>query len=253
MSRPLPPRTESSGYPSGSRLHDEESRRKKAQKILAVLRDGVKGDLHSLRCLDVGCAAGLISYYLAGGLGHVVGLDPDEAALRKAPRRDALGFLHGDALCLPFLAGSFDVVICAQVYEHTSDPRRMMAEIRRVLKDDGVCFFSGPNRLSVIEYHYGLPLLHWLPVRWASWLLRLTGRGQAYGERPLTLGQLRCLLQGFSIEDYTVAMLRDPERYASREEIPLAGIVRHVPGLAWHLLYAFLPNYNWLLRKEERP
>jgi SAM-dependent methyltransferase len=252
MSKRLLPATDGSAYPSGSRLRDEESRRRKALKILAVLRDAVGGELKGLRCLDVGCAAGLISYHLAGDLGQVVGLDPDGAALRLAPRRDNLCLLQGDALCLPFPAGSFDVAICAQVYEHTTDPQRMMAEIHRVLKDDGMCFFSGPNKLFPLEYHYGLLFLHWLPVSWASWILRKTGRGQAYDEKPLTRGQLLRLLRGFSIEDYTVAMLRDPDRFFAREEVPLANIVRRMPAVVWRLLYDLLPNYNWLLRKDRQ-
>lgn len=252
MSKRLLPPTDNSNYPSGSRLRDQESRRKKARKILAVLRDSVGSDLSRLRCLDVGCAAGLISYHLAEELGQVVGVDPDGAALGLAPQRDNLFLLQADALRLPFPQGHFDVAVCAQVYEHTSDPQRMMAEIHRVLREDGLCFFSGPNKAFPFEFHYGLPFLHWLPVSWASRIVRRTGRGRAYDEKPLTRGQLARLLRGFAIVDYTVPMLRDPDRFFTRDDVPLARWVRHVPEAVWRLLYGLLPNYNWLLRKERQ-
>ncbi len=58
---------------------------------------------------------------------------------------------------------SCDLVICAQVYEHVPDDRRLAEEVYRVLKPGGVVFFSGPNWLFPIEGHYHLPFLHWLP------------------------------------------------------------------------------------------
>ena len=198
MSRPLLPPTDNSNYPSGSRLRDQESRRRKALKIVAVLRDAVQGDLQRLRCLDVGCASGLISYHLAEELGEVVGVDPDGAALALAPRRDNLYLLQADALKLPFPDRSFDVAVCAQVYEHTADPERMMREIHRVLRENGLCFFSGPNKSFPLEFHHGLPFIHWLPVGWASWIVHRTGRGQAFDERPLTRGALTRLLPNYN-------------------------------------------------------
>ena len=251
MSKPLLPPTEGSAYPSGSRLRDPESRRTKARKILTVLHDAIKGDLRHLRCLDVGCASGLISYHLAEELGQVVGVDPDGAAVALAPQRDNLFLLQADALRLPFPDRCFDVAICAQVYEHTTDAPRLMAEVRRVLRDNGLCFFSGPNKAFPLEFHYGLPFLHWLPVSWASWIVRRTGKGQAYEAKPLSRGQLTRVLSGFVIEDYTVAMLRDPDCFFTRDEVPLARWVRHVPVAVWRLLYGLLPNYNWVLRKDK--
>lgn len=252
MSKPLLPPTDNSNYPSGSRLRDQESRRKKALKILAVLRDATGPELSRLRCLDVGCAAGLISYHLAEELGQVVGLDPDGAALALAPQRDNLFLLQADALRLPFPDRHFDVIVCAQVYEHTTDPGQMMREIHRVLREDGLCFFSGPNKSFPLEFHHGLPFIHWLPVSWASWIVRRTGRGQAFDERPLTCRGLTRLLHGFAVEDYTIPMLRDPVRFSTDDEVPLARWMRRVPVVVWRLLYGLLPNYNWLLRKEKQ-
>jgi len=252
MNEPLPPVTEAFAAPSSSRLHNEESRRRKAHKILTILHDALGQDLRHLRCLDIGCAAGLISYQLTVACGQVVGLDPDGSALGLARQHRGVELIRGDAMALPLKARSFDLVVCAQVYEHVPDPERLVAEIWRILTDKGVCFFSGPNKLSIIEAHYGLPCLHWLPPALASLYLRVTGRGHAYRERPLTHGHLQRLLRGFTIQDYTVEMLHAPDRYYCAEEIPLARVLRHVPRAVWRALYPLLPNYNLLLRKGER-
>ena len=45
---------------------------------------------------------------------------------------------------LPFGDGSFDCVICTEVLEHCRDPRAVMAEIARVLKDGGRAFVTTP-------------------------------------------------------------------------------------------------------------
>jgi ubiquinone/menaquinone biosynthesis C-methylase UbiE len=252
MREPLLRFTEIAVPATQGRLHDEQSRQQKARKIVTILQDALGRDLHGLRCLDVGCAAGLISYHLGAECGQVWALDPDAVSLRQGPQRDNLGFILGDAMRLPFAAASFEVVVCAQVYEHVPDAMQLMAEVRRVLTNKGVCFFSGPNKWSVIEYHHGLPFLSWLPSRLAALYLRLTGRGSCYAERPLSYRRLQRLLQGFSIQDYTIDMLIDPDRFHCRDEVPLARVVRHVPRWVWRVLYAILPNYNWVLRKREQ-
>ncbi len=239
--------------PSSSRLLDVTSRRNKALKIVTAVRDVLGQDRRDLCCLDVGCASGLITSHLASEYGHVLGLDPDHTAINHAPRHPNLSYALGDAMSLPFRAASVDLVICAQVYEHVPDPARLFAEIWRVLRGGGLCFFSGPNRWAIVEAHYGLPLLHWLPPRLAAWYLRAAGTNHAYEERPLTLRQLRQLVRDFEVSDYTVEMLRAPDRYHCQDEIPLAGLMQHVPASVWRRLYGLLPNYNWVLRKREEP
>lgn len=239
--------------PEQGRLEDRDSRSRKARKILAILRDHLGTDLSALTCLDLGCYAGLISNLLAKETNQVIGLDVDRAALftgQRQKKADNLEFVLATAERLPFGDARFDVVICAQVYEHTPDPQAMMAEVWRVLKDDGVCFFSGPNRLELVEKHYRLPLLHWLPAPLASAYLRLTGKGARYDISPKTYWGLRSMLHRFDIMDYTAAILREPARYSCAEEIPLSSWVRGIPRWVWERLIWALPNYNWLLVKK---
>jgi SAM-dependent methyltransferase len=46
---------------------------------------------------------------------------------------------------IPFRGGSFDLVICTQVLEYIPEPRVVIEEIRRVLKDGGWLVLSGPS------------------------------------------------------------------------------------------------------------
>jgi len=151
----------SEAFATAQTLGSTQNRAGKACKIAAVLR--AEGGLQTRRerVLDVGCSHGHILAALAPLAGHCVGVDLDLAAMRQGARGPS--FVAADVERLPFPARSFDVVVCNHVYEHTVNAAALLAEIRRVLRQDGVCYFAGPNRYSPIEPHYGLPLLSWLP------------------------------------------------------------------------------------------
>jgi len=169
---------------------DPESRRRKARKIRSILEAAAPGLIgQGGQALDVGCSIGVIDEHLAMAWPHweIVGVDIDAEALRLARTRCADLFLClGDAMRLPFPDATFDLVLCAQVYEHVPDWRRLLWEIHRVLRPGGICFFSGPNRLFPIEPHYGLPFLTYLPRPLAHRVLRWSGKAPLYYERPVT-------------------------------------------------------------------
>jgi len=211
------------------------------------------------RALDVGCSIGVISAHFAMAWPHwkIFGVDIDVEALRLARTRCADLFLClGDAMRLPFPNATFDLVLCAQVYEHVPDWHRLLEEIQRVLRPGGICFFSGPNRLFPIEPHYGLPLLTYLPRPLAHWVLRWSGKAPLYYEHPVTWWTLRHALEdmGFVIEDYTYRLLEDPQRFHLNE--PGVGTfsrwVRMLPPRLRPLLTPWMPNFNLVLRKPER-
>jgi 2-polyprenyl-3-methyl-5-hydroxy-6-metoxy-1,4-benzoquinol methylase len=232
---------------------DEATRRRKAAKIMRVLEDHLGRNLAGCVCLDMGCSVGIITAALARDAAFTIGMDIDGAALRTAlgaPER-ADGYLLADVGATPFPDASFDVIVCSQVYEHTPDLGRLVSEIHRLLRPGGACFFSGPNRWSVVEEHYHLPFLSWLPRRWADRYLRAAGRGAHYHERPLSAGELRRALRGFAIHDYTPALVAHPERYALEEEVGSAArLARHIPRRLWPALADWAPNFNWVLTRD---
>jgi SAM-dependent methyltransferase len=113
------------------------------------------------------------------------------------------------------------VVISNHVISHTRDPRAYLAESRRVLRPGGVCYLALPNKVFPIEPFYKVPLVHWLPGAAFYRTLRALGRL----EEPLTVfspGEITRLASrcGFSCRDYTMAILREPQRFASERSLP---------------------------------
>ncbi len=62
-----------------------------------------------------------------------------EYAKKRYPQ---ITFLVADAHKLPFKANSFDLVVSYETIEHVTDPPKILAEIRRVLKDNGLTIIA---------------------------------------------------------------------------------------------------------------
>ncbi|WP_376790577.1 class I SAM-dependent methyltransferase [Thermoflexus sp.] len=238
---------------------DPELRRQKARKIRSILEAAAPQLIEQGgRALDVGCSIGVISEHLVLAWPHweIVGVDIDAEALRLARSRGArLPLCVGDALQLPFPDAAFELVLCAQVYEHVPDWRRLLREIQRVLRPGGVCFFSGPNRLFPVELHYDLPLLPYLPRPLAHRVVRWSGKAPLYYERPVSWWTLRHALEdlGFVIEDYTYRLLEDPQQFHlnGRWVRIFSRWVRRLPPRFRPWLTPWMPNFNLVLRKPE--
>ena len=84
------------------------------------------------RTLDVACGTGFLTQHLPG---EITGLDQSTSMLELASARvpDA-GFVHSDALRLPFRDGTFERVFTSHFYGHLEEPERgrFLAEVRRV-------------------------------------------------------------------------------------------------------------------------
>ena len=130
---------------------DEDKRRQKAAKILAVLRHALgRDDLSGLRAVDVGCSAGFIADELARAGATTHGVDIDEPGLARATARfgDRVTFHCAPGDAMPFEDGSVDVVVLNHIYEHVVDPDAVLREIHRVLSADGVVYLGLANRLG---------------------------------------------------------------------------------------------------------
>ena len=236
-------------------LYNYPSRSQKAHKIERILLDylGSNRDVSKLRCLDVGCSIGVISDCLSRTFAQVVGVEPLAESIDIAhqlhPDSKAT-FLNSDGLHLPFQNETFDVIVCAQVYEHSTYPHRLVAEIRRVLKPGGCCFFSGPNKWWPIEYHYDWYFAHWLPK---SLLHRYCQHryGHPFDLVLYNYWQLQTLWRDFGRHDYTLRLVYEPEKFWDRpDRYRWARIVPRPIAVALKFL---LPNFNWILSKPHAP
>lgn len=233
-------------FGGATELADEAGRGRKAAKIRAVLDAEMAFRKPGLRILDIGCSFGIILQQITPDDGFGVGIDMDHGIGRDGAN---LAFARADAENLPFESASFDIVICNHVYEHTDDAAQLLAEIRRVMRDDAVCYFAGPNKYEPVEPHYGLPFLSWLPRPVADRYMRLAGKGKSYPERPYSHGELEKLLDGFAVADYTAKIVRDPVRFEATDILPPGSLKRQV-ALAMHRFAPFFfPGFVYVLRK----
>ncbi len=107
--------------------------------------------------LDIASGSGYGSHELAAAARSVVGVDVSEDAVAYARANYAaenLEFRVGDATSIPLDDASIDVVITFETLEHIEDYRAFLAEIRRVLRPDGLAIISTPNELEYEENNH---------------------------------------------------------------------------------------------------
>jgi ubiquinone/menaquinone biosynthesis C-methylase UbiE len=105
-----------------------------------------------LRVLDAGCGDGQwgdISQLISSH-SFVVGIDEDEESLKKNTTIKQL--FKGDLHQLPFGSSEFDLVICRSVFEHLADPKKVIAEFKRVLSDQGRVIVYTQNRCNPVMF-----------------------------------------------------------------------------------------------------
>ena len=228
------------------------SRRDQAKKIYAILDDFSDRDFSNLICLDLGCGNGAILYALSRYFKYSIGIDIKHSILNEANqiyKAPNSGFILATGYGLPVQSRSVDIVLCAQVYEHVTDQSTLAEEVWRVLRPGGICFFSGPNRLAIIEEHYWLPFLSWFPRPISNIYMRLFGRGAIYDAYPRYYWQIRKIWNRFVICDYSMKLLREPKRFTIESRMKKLPWISQLPEKILKLLIIFLPNYNWILIK----
>jgi SAM-dependent methyltransferase len=233
-------------------LYDKNRREQKAKKVLAVLQDYFDGNLANMSLLDLGCSTGVTANFLSPYFNKTIGIDIDEEAVifaKETFAHERLTFLTGDSMNISFPDNSFDVIICAQVYEHVPDAGRLMIEIYRLLKPNGVCYFAAGNRIVFIEEHYNLPFLSIIPKHLAHYYLRILKRGDYYYENHLSFWGLKRLTAQFEIIDYTRKIIADPEKYYATDVLKKGSIKQKIALMLVKTLYWLSTDYIWLLKK----
>jgi ubiquinone/menaquinone biosynthesis C-methylase UbiE len=230
-----------------SETKDETKRRQKATKIAAVLQHFLgRDDLSGLTAIDIGCSTGYTADTLRAAGAEMIGLDIDAPGLAYAIERfgGQTSFVCADGSALPFPDHSVDLVVFNHIYEHVVEPEAVMAEIRRVLRPDGVAYFGFANRLGIIEPHYRLPFLSWLPRKAADRYVAMTGRAPEYYEHLRTRPSLRKMARGFSVWDYTYTVLSDSAKFHAADLVPPR--LADAPPRLWRLAAPIMPTFIWV-------
>lgn len=226
------------------------SRQKKALKIEKIISSVTRFEDSS--CLEIGTGSGVIANHvssLVGSFGTVAAVD----VLDQRVVKDGYDFALVEGTKLPHESDKFDICISNHVLEHVGDFRAQaehLEEICRVLKPNGWLYLAIPNKWSLMEPHFRLPLLSWLPRSLSDKYVRLTNKGNHYDCLPPSLPRIKALLldAGFNARD------------VSNEGIRLVGALEKNPGILqtifthpkiWsRFFYRFLPSYIFLAQPE---
>jgi SAM-dependent methyltransferase len=107
------------------------------------------------RVMDVGSGEGYGSALLASSAREVVGIDVDPTTVEHSRLNYGarnLTFETASATDLSHIADdSFDAVVAFEILEHVDDQKAMLAEIGRVLRDEGLLIMSTPDRRAYTE------------------------------------------------------------------------------------------------------
>jgi ubiquinone/menaquinone biosynthesis C-methylase UbiE len=176
-------------HPVGSRGFFDDLDQYHFEKLHHLLRlvdfDGHRGQ----SVLEVGCGAGVDLARFAKGGATVTGVDLSSSAIDLARANLAQQGLTADlrvadAEQLPFADATFDLVFAHGVVQYTAHPRRLIDEVRRVLKPGGEAVFQVYNRIS-----------------WLNALSKLMKVGLEHDDAPVLLkfsaGEFRAMLDGF--------------------------------------------------------
>ena len=91
--------------------------------------------------LELATGTGLIAKHIVNVAAHIEATDASAEMIAEAKRDNGSAKLHfsvQDMFCLPYADKSFDVVIVSNALHIVPQPEKALAEIHRVLKEDGV-------------------------------------------------------------------------------------------------------------------
>ena len=172
--------------------------------------------------LDIACGEGYGSVMLAQRARSVCGVDIAADAVKHARRTyagvGALTFKVGDAAAIPLPDASVDVVVSFETIEHHDRHHEMLAEIRRVLRRNGILVMSSPNRkiYSEIEGHHNEFHVKELDFDEFDTVLKTQFPAVCYFGQRLAVGSSIYTLQSGSTETSLAAFTDDGNGVAER-------------------------------------
>lgn len=109
--------------------------------------------------LDLGCAQGILSYFLRQRGGYWVSTDLDMANLKTSMELLQSNCLQIGPGILPFKNEAFDMVVCLDYLEHLEDDAQCLREIHRILKKGGQLILATPHTGTIFLLNRLRPLL----------------------------------------------------------------------------------------------
>lgn len=229
---------------------DIPSRYRKGLKIERLLKLHLYKQSFSL--LEIGTGSGGIAHYFAN---HQI-LKCNVTAVDVLDSRqisDGYQFVLVKDTTLPFENACFDIVLSNHVMEHVGDEeaqKHHISEIKRVLKPSGTCYLAVPNRWMLVEPHYKLVFLSWLPAGLRNPYLRLMRRGSNYDCNPLSQATLERLLneQGLLFRNIGTLALHEFLTIEATDNL-VYKVVSSLPDALIDSLAFIMPTHIYIIKK----
>jgi ubiquinone/menaquinone biosynthesis C-methylase UbiE len=110
-----------------------------ADKMVEILTTSYADQESYTRVLDLGCGTGLLTHMLSDKGFDVTGLDISfKSLLQMRQSAPHIRTVHGDGQYLPFNDGSFQAVVSLGTWRHFSNVQRVITEVARILRNDGI-------------------------------------------------------------------------------------------------------------------
>lgn len=136
-------------------IHDDSWESRKPHRDIVTRKPRIKETISLLehfthdgdQIFDLGCGDGTVGALLKDNYRITIdGCDISEVAVNRARNHYRTVYqLNIDDDDIPVESGSYDIVICTDILEHTLSPIHALIEIQRILKNDGVTVVSVPN------------------------------------------------------------------------------------------------------------
>jgi SAM-dependent methyltransferase len=199
--------------------------------------------------LDLGCSSGGFLGFFRSDSWKLYGIEMSADCARRAEERTGAHVFVGDIPDAPFTPESFDVITCFDVLEHLYEPRRVLDEVTKWLKPDGIFYVQVPNIDSAEArvfgtYWHGLELprhlFHYSPAS-----LKLLA--QSVGLRDVSLETRRNPAVGTSLryvwDDVfcSVGIRQTPVAYRGKASLPWRAVRKLVRVTVLRGLLAMAP------------
>jgi 2-polyprenyl-3-methyl-5-hydroxy-6-metoxy-1,4-benzoquinol methylase len=105
----------------------------------------IEESLGGRKCLEVGCAARFFLEFMHERGWEVCGMDISEYVSQMARQRTGLNIITGTIFDANLPSTDFDLVTMWYLIEHVHDPKGVLLEVNRVLRDQGALILTCPR------------------------------------------------------------------------------------------------------------
>jgi glycosyltransferase involved in cell wall biosynthesis/SAM-dependent methyltransferase len=198
--------------------------------------------------LDVASGEGYGAALLASVASSVIGVDVDADAVefateKYASRATNLRFATGSCSALPLADASVDLVVSFETIEHHDQHEAMLAEIKRVLRSNGVLVISSPDRHEYSEvpgYRNPYHVKELYREEFEALLGRHFRSHQLYGQRMRHASTMFALdrpvsevsaVANYLVDNETGTVVQNASAIAPRYFVAVASDSAHLPAL----------------------